>query len=260
MRRPIGSIAMSTLLVLTGILVGVACSDDIGAMAEEVADTVAAMVAADVTYDPATSQLVATDVQAALDELDQRLDDAPDTAGVQATVEEAVQSGVAAVESRVNALEGADYAATLAALTERVEALEAKMTPVQTAVQVLQGKDVGLQEALDALDVCDADFYDLGPSCMMETTVGPGPADWFTASYACVSSGFRLCDFAEHLSVCGIENFDTTDEPEWTGTVLGPDSVLLSQMGKGSCYDQLGVVETGITLTNKHPFRCCYTK
>jgi hypothetical protein len=262
MRMPIRSNLMSLMLVLAGMLVGVACSDDIGAMAEDVADSVAAIVAAgDVTYDPTTSALVATDVQAALDELDKRLDDTPDIAGVQATVE-TVQASVGAVEGRVATLEAVERGAALAALTERVEALEAEKVAVEEALQGLQAVDAGLQavdaglqQAVDAFGSCGEDFYDLGPSCMQKT---PESTSWNNARGACNGAGLRLCGFAEYLWACGTGTLDTSDDPEWTGTVLGPDGVLLSQMENANCGLHTGVIES--SLGTIHAYRCCHTK
>ncbi len=148
--RILGRATAATTLLL-GLLLGIACDGDSPAVADPLVDVVAAAVG----YDPAVSGLKAVTVQAAIDELDGRLD-AVESAGEGAASERAAQS------SRLDALEagsgGGDALAAVvsdvSALTGRVDALEVAPAPSADAVAVaaiegLDGADV--QAALQAV-------------------------------------------------------------------------------------------------------------
>ncbi len=266
--------------LVLGAVAGVACSNDTPAV---VADVVASLTAAEVSYDPAASAMTATDVQAAIDELAAALAAAPSAESVEIAVTEAtgplsdrldILEAGGSVSADDIAYEGGDEPATVAAALDaamlrldaleqaaatrdsRVLALEAGLEEVSTAHEQLVQAHTATQEQLDALGECPEGFGEAGNTCI-ESTDRP-PTGFLNAIAKCSVDGYHLCDAVEYFIGCSNGNIFTIDEVMWTATVIDAN-IALGAKGPGQCT--FANYFEAVTVTNTtRSYRCCYTR
>jgi len=258
------------LAALFGMLIGVACSDDMKAMA----DTTAQILAEAIFFDDTKAALDADTVQAAIDALDLRADAAvetgaardgrlaalearPDPGPIQTALDalsSTVTAGLAAVDDldeRLSAVEAVE-APTAADVSFQNEA-EPELDTVHAVIAALQVR-VGQLEAVQAnVGKCPSEFYEVATACV-ESSPRPSTT-WDGAANACLVAGLRLCTFEELKAGCfaGLKN---DGAPELTGTWLDDQLVAAVEYTKddGGCAGEYGTFSTKI---GGLPFRCC---
>lgn len=271
MRHPRLIIPTTVALVL-GLALGVACSDDIKSTADAAVDMLAA---ADLGYDGSASGMQAETVQAALDELDGRVDTLEQNQGSLTESVTAVQQELAththeastatAADIKVDAEAGSEsvadaLAAMETALAEAAAAREQLATQLQAVEQknaALEASVANLKEKVNAPATCGNGLLDLGGSCIESNPAAP--TTWDFAASTCAKAELRLCRPEEYLLACdkGVE----TEAPEWTSDLSDAVSPLVYSAPPGSpgCSTK-GDVSVEDDVSTVHPVRCCRDK
>ena len=259
-----------TLAALIGMLIGVACSDDMVVMA----DTAANILAEAIFFDDTNAALDADTVQAAIDALDVRADTAAEAGGTRDGRLDAlearadpgpIQSALDTLSTTVTTQQAA--VDDLETRLEAVEALEAptaadvsfqndddpELDTVQAVIVSLQLRIAQLEAAQAEVGKCSPEFYEVATACV-ESSPRPSKT-WNGAANECLAAELRLCTFEELKAGCfaGLKN---DGAPELTGTWLDDQLVAAVEYTKddGGCAGEYGTFSTKI---GGLPFRCC---
>lgn len=284
---------ITTFTFLLGILVGVACSDDMKAAADGAVEAI--ISAADIEYDNASSGLVAEDVQSALDELVTRT-------AANTSAADGAQKSADGLEQRVTALESVEPPAATAATIGFNDAL-AKLdaVTVQVAIERLAHADDDFEEAMAVLSAKGAVELSLAPiegvegdnvqaalaslalqvqeqsaaladatqklaqvsTCppdtvlAVDTCVESGsrpPQLWSNASKTCKGDERRLCTVQELKHACSESVYQA--EQEWTADLADTHVAITTQYVLNECVLQ-PTEKAGINIDDARAFRCC---
>ena len=253
-----------TATLVVGMLVGVTCSDEIAS----VADAASELLASAVGYDNSASGLSAVDVQAALDEIEARVDGAEATTGAQGTTLSDQASALTTTQGEL-----AGLTTSVATLSSDVEALKTTPTSagattlatisglvadnVQQAIEAIVAAGAARQAQLDQVTTpkeCPDGAEQVGGVCV-EATARTATA-WHFATGACTTDGYRLCRLEELSTACSKKGVFQT-ESEWTSTWIALDAVVTVDFGSDACLPLAGASAMNPNTTTSLPFRCC---
>ena len=282
--KTVGYRSLLAIALLLGALVGITCGDDDAGAS----DTNGAIAAADVSYDAALSALVAGNVQAALDELDSRLDGAEAAASsasgqlttqagrldaLEATapgegVVDGLGSQVKDLSGKVTALEEAappaagettvEAVAGLDASTvqEAIAALVSRLDAQEVTITAQAAQIAALTEQLVAAHACPEGMKRVADFCIDEVARPTLP--WHIAAETCDEVG-HVCEYSELRTACNTALINQ-EEPVWTSSWVGVDTLLLADFKPAQClYHQS---ETLIVPGGgeSHPYHCCTSR
>ena len=282
--KTVGYRSLLAIALLLGALVGITCGDDDAGAS----DTNGAIAAADVSYDAALSALVAGNVQAALDELDSRLDGA-EAAGSSASGQLTTQGGrldaleatapgegvvdglgsqVKDLSGKVTALEEAAPPAAGETTVEAVAGLEASTVQeaiaelvsrqnAQDATITAQAAEIAdLTQQLEAAHACPEGMQRITDFCI--DSAPRAKAVWFIAASECSLVG-HVCSYSQLRNACE-RSGSSQSESEWTSTWVDVDTLVTAQLESGSCHHGQSVKTVPAGDIDERPYHCCTSR
>ena len=249
---------------MVGLLVGVACSDEVESVAAAATDAVLSFTAADVPYDDdRTIAQAIEDLQEQLDQVGAHEERLVALENQELTAVDILFYDTSSLADVPTVQKALDRLFTRVDTAHHQSAADIAVEPVgsivgsnaQTVFEVLSARIAALETRLLlaeqhlAFPVCPPGFLAAGATCIEEEW--RSPTFWHGAVSACNAEGAHICLHSEYMNGCSATG--GLESPAMTGLQLANDVVVTALPGTGCSYK----AGTADPLDFLYQFRCC---